>query len=218
MSYGTPAAWISTATASMASTSPAVASPWVKLGQPATRTRGNRALRTTPRTVIKSGQPGGRARRRRERRACSAPTGCGVLPRQAPAARWPQSTALTGPSQSRIEHRAARRPNPHNGRSGYRTSSPVTARPMIIRWISDVPSKIVKIVDYGPVSAGQRPARERDISTDSAPATRGCRPFPAPANVVERGQGAGQEGTVDSATAVGGLPVSGHVNLGDLTV
>jgi hypothetical protein len=27
----------------------------------------------------------------------------------------------------------------------YRTSSPVTARPMIIRWISDVPSKIVKI-------------------------------------------------------------------------
>jgi hypothetical protein len=29
---------------------------------------------------------------------------------------------------------------------GYRTSSPVTARPMIILWISDVPSKIVKIV------------------------------------------------------------------------
>ena len=27
----------------------------------------------------------------------------------------------------------------------YRTSSPVTARPMIIRWISDVPSKMVKI-------------------------------------------------------------------------
>jgi hypothetical protein len=27
----------------------------------------------------------------------------------------------------------------------YRTSSPVTARPMIIRWISLVPSKIVKI-------------------------------------------------------------------------
>ena len=27
----------------------------------------------------------------------------------------------------------------------YRTSSPVTALPMIIRWISDVPSKIVKI-------------------------------------------------------------------------
>jgi hypothetical protein len=29
---------------------------------------------------------------------------------------------------------------------------------MIIRWISDVPSKMVKIVDYGAVSAGQRPA------------------------------------------------------------
>jgi len=28
----------------------------------------------------------------------------------------------------------------------YRTSSPVTARPMIIRWISDVPSKMVKIL------------------------------------------------------------------------
>jgi hypothetical protein len=28
---------------------------------------------------------------------------------------------------------------------------------MIIRWISDVPSKIVKIVDYRAVSAGQRP-------------------------------------------------------------
>ncbi len=26
----------------------------------------------------------------------------------------------------------------------HRTSSPVTARPMIMRWISDVPSKIVK--------------------------------------------------------------------------
>jgi hypothetical protein len=31
--------------------------------------------------------------------------------------------------------------------SGYRTSSPVTARPMSIRWISLVPSKMVKIVD-----------------------------------------------------------------------
>ena len=27
----------------------------------------------------------------------------------------------------------------------YLTSSPVTACPMIIRWISDVPSKIVKV-------------------------------------------------------------------------
>jgi hypothetical protein len=31
---------------------------------------------------------------------------------------------------------------------GYqRTSSPVTALPMIMRWISDVPSKIVKVVE-----------------------------------------------------------------------
>jgi hypothetical protein len=30
---------------------------------------------------------------------------------------------------------------------GYLTSSPVTARPMIIRWISDVPSKMVKLSD-----------------------------------------------------------------------
>jgi hypothetical protein len=30
---------------------------------------------------------------------------------------------------------------------------------MIMRWISEVPSKMVKIVDYGAVSAGQRPAQ-----------------------------------------------------------
>jgi hypothetical protein len=29
----------------------------------------------------------------------------------------------------------------------YRTGSPVTARPMIMRWISLVPSKMVKIVE-----------------------------------------------------------------------
>jgi hypothetical protein len=49
----------------------------------------------------------------------------------------------------------------------YRTSNPVTARPMIIRWISDVPSKIVKILAIGAVYAGQRPAGPRGISTDS---------------------------------------------------
>jgi hypothetical protein len=38
----------------------------------------------------------------------------------------------------------------------YRTGSPVTARPMIMRWISEVPSKIVKIVDCGAVSATDR--------------------------------------------------------------
>ena len=32
-------------------------------------------------------------------------------------------------------------------RSGYRTSSPVTARPISIRWTSDVPSKMVKIYE-----------------------------------------------------------------------
>jgi hypothetical protein len=32
------------------------------------------------------------------------------------------------------------------------------ARPMIIRWISDVIVKIVKIVELRAVSAGQRPA------------------------------------------------------------
>jgi hypothetical protein len=37
----------------------------------------------------------------------------------------------------------------------YRTSSPVTALPMIMRWISDVPSKIVKLVEVGAVSAGR---------------------------------------------------------------
>jgi hypothetical protein len=31
----------------------------------------------------------------------------------------------------------------------YRTSSPVSARPMIIRWISLVPSKMVKIFARG---------------------------------------------------------------------
>jgi hypothetical protein len=40
----------------------------------------------------------------------------------------------------------------------YRTSNPVTDRPMIIRWISDVPSKIVKILAVRAVYAGQRPA------------------------------------------------------------
>jgi len=39
----------------------------------------------------------------------------------------------------------------------YRTSSPVTALPMIMRWISDVPSKIVKLVEVRAVSAGRWP-------------------------------------------------------------
>ncbi len=33
---------------------------------------------------------------------------------------------------------------------GYcRTSSPVTALPMTMRWVSDVPSKMVKLVEVG---------------------------------------------------------------------
>ena len=36
--------------------------------------------------------------------------------------------------------------------------APVIERPMIIRWISLVPSKMVKILALGEVSAGQRPA------------------------------------------------------------
>jgi len=39
---------------------------------------------------------------------------------------------------------------------------------MIIRWISDVPSKIVKLVGVRSVSAGQWPARTGDVSTNSA--------------------------------------------------
>jgi hypothetical protein len=39
------------------------------------------------------------------------------------------------------------------------TNAGLASGPTIIRWISLVPSRIVKIVDYGTVSTGQRPAR-----------------------------------------------------------
>jgi hypothetical protein len=39
----------------------------------------------------------------------------------------------------------------------YRTLSPVTALPMIMRWISDVPSKMLKLVEVRAVSAGRWP-------------------------------------------------------------
>jgi hypothetical protein len=53
---------------------------------------------------------------------------------------------------------------------GYqRMSSPVTALPMIIRWISDVPSKIVNLVELRAVSAGRWLARWALVSTNSAP-------------------------------------------------
>jgi hypothetical protein len=50
----------------------------------------------------------------------------------------------------------------------YRTSSPVTALPMIMRWISDVPSKIVKLVEVQAVSAGRWPENQAYVSTNSA--------------------------------------------------
>jgi hypothetical protein len=56
-----------------------------------------------------------------------------------------------------IEFRAAQAPRDRSP-ARYRISSPVTARPTIIRWISDVPSKMVKILAARAFSAGQRPA------------------------------------------------------------
>ena len=49
-------------------------------------------------------------------------------------------------TSARRQRPASRLHDRYTRRSGYRTSSPVTARPMIIRWISDVPSKMVKIL------------------------------------------------------------------------
>jgi hypothetical protein len=90
------------------------------------------------------------------------------------------------PASIRPRRQATGRPGPKSGsrRSGYRTSSPVTARPMIIRWISLVPSKIVKIVELGAVFAGQRPEYPRGISTDSARPTRNERRRPADLGAV----------------------------------
>jgi hypothetical protein len=50
----------------------------------------------------------------------------------------------------------------------YRTPSPVTALPMIMRWISDVPSKMVKLVEVRAVSAGRWPDSDAYVSTNSA--------------------------------------------------
>jgi hypothetical protein len=105
-----------------------------------------------------------------------------------------------------------------SGRNVYRTSRPVTARPMIMRWISEVPSKIVKIVDYGAVSAGQQPPGGCAISTDSAPAVRREWLFPAtPCTIVERGSATsttsrrgGREGSARSQRSV--WPVTNHTN------
>jgi hypothetical protein len=80
----------------------------------------------------------------------------------------------------------------------YRTSNPVTDRPMIIRCISDVPSKIVKILAIRAVFAGQIGFGGRGISTDSARPVRDefrlragpgrdCRALPRSATAGERG-------------------------------
>jgi hypothetical protein len=55
---------------------------------------------------------------------------------------------------SRADRPAFRVHDRYIRRSGYLTSSPVTVRPISIRWISDVPSKMVKIVDYPPLTIG----------------------------------------------------------------
>jgi len=69
-------------------------------------------------------------------------------------------TGVHGPSKIRTSAKT---------RGYYRTSSPVTALPMIMRWISDVPSKIVKLVEVRAVSAGRWPDSEEHVSTNSAP-------------------------------------------------
>jgi hypothetical protein len=56
--------------------------------------------------------------------------------------------------------------------SFYRTSSPVTALPMIMRWMSDVPSKIVKLIEVRAVSAARWRGERVHVSTSSAPFVR----------------------------------------------
>jgi hypothetical protein len=90
----------------------------------------------------------------------------------------------TGPVNSRADRPGSRVHDRYNRRSNYRTSSPVIVRPISIRWISDVPSKIVKIPAVGTVSAGQRSAWGRSISTDPArPVRDECR-FPSGPRLV----------------------------------
>jgi hypothetical protein len=88
----------------------------------------------------------------------------------------------------------------------YRTSSPVTVRPISIRWISDVPSKIVKILAVGAVSAGQRPVGPRGISTDSAPHVRGESRFPPTRSADYRSSPNALQPADEGAQEVGGCP------------
>jgi hypothetical protein len=80
-------------------------------------------------------------------------------------------TAWRSSTRSAPSPRQAKRTPAHDRYirgSGLPYIQPVTARPISIRSTSDVPSKIVKIVDLGAVSAGQRTVAPRGISTDSA--------------------------------------------------
>jgi hypothetical protein len=50
---------------------------------------------------------------------------------------------IPGPSARDVKSPADPAPGPEAPAQRYRTSSPVATRPISIRWISDVPSKIV---------------------------------------------------------------------------
>ena len=54
-----------------------------------------------------------------------------------------------GPPRSPQDDPTPTRPLDKTAGQRYLTSNPVTARPMIIRWISLVPSKIVKLFGLG---------------------------------------------------------------------
>ncbi len=68
------------------------------------------------------------------------------------SATWPSSWARTATFSGHITHPGAATGTSSGAehlavtRGYYRTLSPVTALPIIIRWISDVPSKMVKIL------------------------------------------------------------------------
>jgi len=69
----------------------------------------------------------------------------------------------------RTQAAAAAKAGVHSSCGNYRTSSAVTALPMIMRWISLVPSKMVKLVEVRAVSASRRPSGRVLVSTNSAP-------------------------------------------------
>ena len=80
---------------------------------------------------------------------------------------------------------------------------------MIIRWISDVPSKMVKIFAVGAVSAGQTPVGPPGISTDSArPVRDEFRFWVGPERDRRAGHGCAQ--SEDEDEDEGGQEVGGH--------